>query len=224
MIGEDEYDTATTVPAWAEAELSAHYRLHYVLATEAAPTIFSGLDGLAESEALFVSVRRRCLPIADLERIRAFVARGKPVIGIRTASHAFSPKNGTPVPTGAAAWPEWDATVLGGHYMNHHGATAATTAELCPTAPADHPILRGWPAGLVPTGGSLYKNTPLSPQAVPLLLGRAAGIVEPEPIAWTHTTAAGGRVFYTSLGHPADFARPEFRRLLRQAVEWATHR
>ena len=32
---------------------------------------------------------------------------------------------------------------------------------------------------------------------------------------------AGGRVFYTSLGHPEDFAQEEFTHLLRNALDWA---
>ena len=32
------------------------------------------------------------------------------------------------------------------------------------------------------------------------------------------------RIFYTSLGHPQDFDRPEFRKLLNNAVFWALDR
>ena len=41
-----------------------------------------------------------------------------------------------------------------------------------------------------------------------------------EPVAWTHDYK-GARVFYTSLGHPDDFADPAFRTLLRNAILWA---
>jgi type 1 glutamine amidotransferase len=40
-------------------------------------------------------------------------------------------------------------------------------------------------------------------------------------VAWTWQTPAGGRSFATTLGHPDDFALPEFRTLLRNAVYWA---
>ena len=32
------------------------------------------------------------------------------------------------------------------------------------------------------------------------------------------------RIFFTSLGHPGDFARPEFRKLLKNAIFWALDR
>jgi type 1 glutamine amidotransferase len=53
-----------------------------------------------------------------------------------------------------------------------------------------------------------------------LLTGRAEGIAQPEPVAWTRTGPGGGRVFYTSLGHPGDFEVPAFRALLRNAIYW----
>jgi type 1 glutamine amidotransferase len=42
----------------------------------------------------------------------------------------------------------------------------------------------------------------------------------PEPLAWTHEFK-GGRIFYTSLGHPNDFKEESFRSLVRNGMEWA---
>ena len=52
-------------------------------------------------------------------------------------------------------------------------------------------------------------------------MGRAEGIEQPEPVAWVSAGPGGGRVFYTSLGHPGDFEVPAFRTMLRNAVYWA---
>jgi hypothetical protein len=70
--------------------------------------------------------------------------------------------------------------------------------------------------------GSLYKNNPLPEGSRPLLVGKWTDKPE-EPIAWTHAYM-GGRVFYTSLGHPDDFETPAFRRLLLNGVFWALDR
>jgi type 1 glutamine amidotransferase len=43
-------------------------------------------------------------------------------------------------------------------------------------------------------------------------------------VAWTNTTRAGGRVYYTSLGHPADFEVAGFRKLLVNGIFWALDR
>jgi len=64
---------------------------------------------------------------------------------------------------------------------------------------------------------------PLAPTARPLLMGRWSDRADPEPVAWTNTYH-GGRIFYTSLGHPDDFKLPPFNRLLLNAIRWALDR
>ena len=54
---------------------------------------------------------------------------------------------------------------------------------------------------------------------VPLISGRVKG-ASVEPVAWTHAYR-GGRIFYTSLGHPKDFQLPAFRRMLKNGILWS---
>ena len=222
MIGEDEYKTWETLPAFLEQQAGKDFRLSYLIAAKAAPATFYNTDALKSADALLVSVRRRVPPAAQTEALRAFITRGGAVIGIRTASHAFAPRKGEPVAAGAAAWPEWDEKVLGGHYQDHLGNELKTFAKTVPGV--SHPILSGLAADEWPTGGSLYRNTPLRGGAPVLLTGRAEGAENVEPVAWTHQSSGGGRVFYTSLGAPEDFARGEFQQLLRNAIHWAAGR
>jgi type 1 glutamine amidotransferase len=43
----------------------------------------------------------------------------------------------------------------------------------------------------------------------------------PEPLAWVRIVGSRqARIFYTSLGHPEDFAEPAFRRLLLNGILW----
>jgi type 1 glutamine amidotransferase len=44
-----------------------------------------------------------------------------------------------------------------------------------------------------------------------------------EPIAWVREFK-GGRVFYTSLGHPEDFKNDNFVRMLKNAIYWTANR
>jgi type 1 glutamine amidotransferase len=68
--------------------------------------------------------------------------------------------------------------------------------------------------------GSLYKVAPLVTSTTPLLIGSIPGN-DTEPVAWTNVPRVGhGRVFYTSLGHPADFESPAFRKLLLNGICW----
>ena len=72
--------------------------------------------------------------------------------------------------------------------------------------------------------GSLYRVSPLTAGARPLLMGTIEG-KPPEPVAWTHEYGdRKAKVFYTSLGHPEDFAEAGFRRLLLNAISVAVGR
>jgi type 1 glutamine amidotransferase len=69
--------------------------------------------------------------------------------------------------------------------------------------------------------GSLYKNNEIAPDTEVLMTGTNPEATE--PITWTRMHK-GGRVFYTSLGHPDDFQIESFRRLLANALFWAAGR
>lgn len=225
LIGEDEYQTERTLPAFADAELADRgLRLTTLHCDARDPNDFPGLEALDTADVLVVSVRRRTPPTEQLKRIRAYVESGKPVVGIRTASHAFSLRDNRPPPAGHEAWPEFDAQVLGGHYIGHHPAPAAgspRTLVWTKKERKDHPLLTGLPEGEIVVGSSLYKTSPLAMSAVALMMGRVEGVEPTEPVAWTNTNVKGGRVFYTSLGHPDDFKIAAFRRLLVNGVFWA---
>lgn len=216
--GEEEYKTAQTLPPFARDHLGKGYRVSFVWLDEKSQASFPGIDAVKSADILMVSARRRPLPADQLALLKAHVAAGKPVLGIRTASHAFHLRN-KPAPEGLADWPDIDAAVFGGSYSNHHSRDMATTAWPLPEA-REHPILKGIPAAAFPVHGGLYQTAPLLPGTVELLRGRAAGVEKEEPVAWTFTRADGGRSFYTSLGHPDDFQRPEFTTLMTNALGW----
>ena len=224
ILAEREYQTAKTVPAFFEAELKP---LGFTASYVTAPGEGMGRDdlkgvekALAKADLLFVSVRRRAPKASQMKAIRAWVQAGKPVVGIRTANHAFHLR-GKPAPQGHALWEEWDAEVIGGHYTNHHGKNKKTWFLFEPTAKG-HPILNGLQAAEeVPSGGSLYKVLPLAKTTQLLAVGRAAGVEEKEPVAWINKPATGNRVFFTTLGHVDEFEKPEFRIMLLNAIHWA---
>lgn len=218
LIGEREYRTAETLPPFAERELASDFRCTFVFADSDDGNRFPGIEAVHDADLLFVSVRRRTLPPADLDLIRAHVGAGKPVAGIRTASHAFSLR-GEPAPEGYASWDEWDAEVIGGNYHGHHGNKLAVKVR--PVAGLDHPLLAGVADANFPSGGSLYENAPLQEGAIPFLMGSAETIVQAEPVAWTFTRKDGGRTFYTSLGHVSDFEEEAFRTVLRNGIRWS---
>ena len=223
MIGEDEYKTWETLPEFAKTDLEpAGYRVTLIHADKTDKNNFPGLTAaLGDADLLFISVRRRTPYQEQLDAIHAHLAAGKPLLGIRTASHAFAlrPKDKITDPK-LAAWQLFDPEVFGGHYTNHHGAGPQTTLTFAPGADK-HPILSGLTAAQLPGNGSLYLVSPLIPTAIPLLIGTIPD-KPAEPVAWTHRYGPKqARIFYTSLGHPDDFKNPAFRRLLTNAITWS---
>jgi type 1 glutamine amidotransferase/nicotinamidase-related amidase len=217
-ISEDEYKTDRTLPAFLRDVVQDRLGVDtkVLLADPKDPDVIPGLaEALGKADLLVVSMRRRALPEKDLDAVRKFLAAGKPVVGIRTASHAFDAKG--KLAEGRAVWPKFDPEVLGGNYSGHHRAGAKTEVKAVPDA-VKHAILSGVQTPF--SGhGSLYKVSPLAKSATPLLAGAIPDQPQ-EPVAWVNQYGKA-RVFYTSLGTPEDFQQAPFRRMLSNAILWA---
>lgn len=224
LIAEREYETDRTLPKFAE-EHRDDFRSTFVFADPSDRNRFQDLESIKSADVLLVSVRRRTLPKEQLDMIRKYVGSGKPVIGIRTASHAFCLRNQDP-PEGRAAWPEFDQVVFGGNYTNHHGNGLVTSVYLpdessegSAQGTADN-LLSGIELGPSMTaGGSLYRVSPLANEAEVLLMGSVEGYPE-EPVAWVMRRKDGGKSVYTSLGHVKDFDGPILPSFLANAIQW----
>jgi hypothetical protein len=149
--------------------------------------------------------------------LKAFIAAGKPVIGIRTASHAWEPKEAI---EGCETWGEFDREVFGIEYTGHFGNELRSTVKVAAGAAGD-PLLTGIPAdGTIQQTGSLYRIAPVSPQTRVLAVGEVPG--EPaQPVLTDYLRPDGGRSIYTSIGHAEDLAKPEVMRALVNAVHAA---
>ncbi len=218
VMAEKEYHTAETLPAFAKARLGKEFRVSYVYEDPDNRNTLPGIEVLDEADVALISVRRRHLPPEQMEVVRQFVHAGKPVVGIRTANHAFCLRNSGPE-AGLTDWRDWDPYVFGGHYTNHHGDGPDVDVRVSPEA-AEHPILTGVDVESLRGKGSLYQVNPLSSSTFTLLTGTIPG-KPTEPLAWTNITPDGGPSFYTSLGHVGDFEQPEFQDLLHNALRWA---
>ena len=160
------------------------------------------LAAIEETDVLLVFTRRLNVDGKELERFKNYCRAGRPIVGVRTASHAF--ENGL----------EFDREVLGGNYNMHwdHGPTAHIRFE---PGSDGHPVMDG--VSEFSSAGGLYRNTGISTDTK--LLMSASTDDHDEPVTWTRTHA-GSRVFYTSLGHQAEFHDPNFLRMLANAVMW----
>jgi type 1 glutamine amidotransferase len=205
LSGSFEYDSEASLALfrdYLEREHAAQVTTIVYRSEEDNPS----LTPLEDADVLLVFTRRLQTAGEELARFQEYCARGRPIVGVRTASHAYQ------------NWLAFDAEVLGGNYRGHYGSGPITRVVFAPGAEA-HPILQG----VTPFGspGSLYKNTPIAADTTLLLTGKADE--HEEPVAWTRLHR-GGRIFYTSLGHQQDFREPDFLRLLANAVLWAAGR
>ncbi len=219
LVAEDEYKTEESLPKFAAQYLGRDYRVSFIFGSDTDRADIPGIDMLDQADALLVSVRRRPLRSEQLEHVRRFVAAGKPVIGIRTANHAFAPSKGKPLAEGLAQWSDFDQQVWGGNYTNHHANDLHPRVTIA-AGSEQHAVLTNIALNEYVSPGSLYKASPLLPGTQPLLLGTVPGFAS-EPVAWTRVRADGGRSFYTSLGHVGDFSQPAFCQLLSNGVNWA---
>ena len=223
IIAEDEYDAAETVPEFAR-ELEEIYGFSCEI-VQGGDNNIAGLERLAEADLAVIYVRRQVLRPEQMKYLRDYVASGKPVVGIRTASHAFCLNEERP-PAGLEEWPEFDRDVLGGNYHMHHGNKGDDDPFTYVWVKEDrksHPILTGIPSSEFRAPSWLYKTSPLADSATVLMMGRVGDRKPFEPVAWTNTYH-GGRIFYTTLGHPEDFANPQFNRFLLNAIHWTLNR
>lgn len=167
-------------------------------------TDLPGLEALDACDVMVLFTKRLELPPSQLELVKRYCLAGRPIVGLRTASHAFQ------------NWLELDREILGGDYSGHYSSGIITKIKIAPDASGD-PILQGFKP--FETTTKLYKNRRISSDTKLLLTGSIPG--HTEPLAWTREYR-GGRVFYTSLGGPEDFEEKAFRQLLVNAIGWTT--
>jgi type 1 glutamine amidotransferase len=207
VSGSLEYHSNETLAAFQkflEANYDAKCSRAFIVGEDEAH--LPGLEHLETCDVALVFTRRLKLSGEELERIKNYCLSGKPVVGVRTASHAIQ------------TWLELDKEVLGGNYKGHYRNDLETDVTLVAEA-AEHPVLDG--VQPFRSAGSLYKNQGLADDCRVLMRGTSPEATE--PVTWTRPYK-GGRVFYTSLGHAKDFEEPSFRRLLANALFWTAGR
>lgn len=223
IVSDDHYHADKTLPEFAQFLREEHGIHATVLHGEGGHDI-PGTANLQTADAAVVYVRRLGPSPAQIQALKDYVASGKPLIGLRTASHAFKLKNAPDgsyeVPEGQAEWPDFDPAILGGSY---HGHEANEIGSDIRNVNRDHPIMQGVEPVEWHSKGSLYNAAPIADDAVLLQEGTVPDVVE--PVTWIREATDGrGKVFYTSLGYPDDFKEPAFRQLLVNAIDWALER
>ncbi|MBI3665426.1 MAG: ThuA domain-containing protein [Acidobacteria bacterium] len=225
VTGDDEYRSEFSMPMIARIlEARYHLRTSVVYARPApqSNTNLEGLEALKSADLAVFFLRWRALPENQLRLILDYTESGKPLVGLRTTTHAFLYPKGSRY---EYLNDGFGIDHFGQKWIRHHGHTSTTDVSVAPEQAA-HPILRGVERSFhVPSW--LYVVEPLHGDCVPLLVGRAVNPegkdYGPQPVAWTKTYK-GARVFFTTLGHPDDFRVLPVRRLLVNGILWALGR
>ncbi len=185
----------------------------------------AGLEALKSADLAVFFIRFRQLPDDQLKLILDYVNSGKPIVGLRTSTHAFRYPDGPNTKYNDGFGKE----VFGQRWISHHGHDSSTKVYLTVDG---HPISRGL-KNEFHARSWLYLVSPLHGDCQPLLHGVAVKgekpakeiFGTPHPVAWTKKagTKSGkdGRVFFTTLGHPKDFEEESMRRLLVNGIYWA---
>ena len=206
MIAAGEYEPEKSLTEFKK-HLETNYRVEITTSFGSTKKL-ENLDSLKSADLLFLFARRMNLSKEQMAIIRAHWEKGKPIVGLRTASHAFQ-KDDNEI---------FDKQVLGGNYGNFSSNGGFKTG-VAPGA-ENHPVLKG--VGPVKASKYAYGQEKMAEGVVVLHI--VERIKDKQfPVTWVNTYK-GGRVFYSSMGAPDDFQDENFRKLLVNAVFWTTQR
>ncbi|UCF38528.1 MAG: ThuA domain-containing protein, partial [Acidobacteriota bacterium] len=109
-----------------------------------------GLESLETADLMIIATRFRELPDEQMRHIDGYLNSGRPVIGMRTATHAFnySPESTSPYRRYSFRSEEWDRgfgrQILGETWVSHHGHHAVqSTRGVIAEGEEGHPIVQG---------------------------------------------------------------------------------
>ncbi|UUO08365.1 ThuA domain-containing protein [Blastopirellula sp. J2-11] len=253
ISGDDEYRSEEMLPQLGQILSERHGFKCTVLfpidpkSGEIVPSHQTNIPGtsvLADADLLIMLTRFRNLPADQMEPFLAYLHSGKPIIAIRTSTHAFNfPKDS---PYAKYSWNNEDAAwsggfgrqVLGETWFSHHGhhGSESTRGVINPDM-KDHPILRGVTDIWGPT--DVYGVEKLPANAEVLVRGQILTGMKPDdapvtdnrndpmmPIIWLNKYQGENGVttpsLCTTFGSAPDFLCEDYRRLLVNGTYYFT--
>jgi len=201
-----------------------------------------GIEALDKADLCIMSLRFRKWPDAQMKHLVDYYNAGKPIIGLRTSTHAFS---GIPADSPYANF-NWNhkgwiggfgRQVLGETWVAHHGGhKSEATRGVIEAASKDDSILRGVTDIFGTT--DVYTANPKAESKV-LVRGQVLKGMAPtdppvegkknepmQPVVWTrlHTNEAGktNKILCTTMGAASDLPSEGLRRIIVNGAYWAT--
>jgi len=252
VSGDEEYRSEETLPQLAKILAKHHgFKCTVLFAIDPKdgtinPNVLNnipGLEALKNADLMVLFTRMRDLPDEQMKFIVDYVEAGKPIVALRTATHAFAQKSKT---YQKYFWQDKDTNggfgrwALGETWISHHGNHGSqSTRGVIVKGQENHPILRGIHDGDIWGPTDVYGvRLPLPDDSTPLVLGQVLEGMKPTdkplagkkndpmmPIAWTKSYKAEsgktGKSFTTTMGASQDLESEGLRRLLVNACYWA---
>jgi hypothetical protein len=204
-----------------------------------------GTEALKTADLLIMLTRFRNLPDEQMKPVADYIESGRPIMGLRTATHGFDIPGNSPYArysysSGVKGWDGgFGRHVLGETWINHWGGhKSESTRGIIAPGMAGHPILRGIKDGEIWCPTDVYEvRLPMLPDVKPLVLGQVLKGMKPDdppvtgkknepmmPIAWikpyTGTSGKTAQNFCTTMGASTDLENEALRRLLVNAAYW----
>lgn len=247
LAGDHEYRSEESLPALARILARRYGFKCSVFFTTDPKTGFidpgssniSGLEALKTADLLVIFLRFQDFPDDQMQHIVDYLDRGGPVVGFRTATHAFQILR----PDAKFLKYTWKGAegyaggfgrqILGETWVSHYGRNHAQSSRLLLQADqSEHPILRGVKDVWAQSGG--YTADPIEGSRI-LAKGQILEGMTPDsppardkdimPVAWyrayTRPSGKSGRVFATTHGASEDLLNEGFRRMAVNACLWA---
>ncbi len=248
LIGDEEYRSEDSMPQLAKI-LAVHHGFKCTVlfainkeTGEIDPKTLDnipGLEALKTADLMVMFLRFRELPDEQMKLIIDYTNSGKPIMGLRTSTHAFNYRKLKDSPYAKYSFNNkkfdggYGRQVFGETWINHYGHhQRESTRGLIAEGMENHPIVKGiddiWGES------DVYGITTLAGDCKPLIMGQVLSGMDPKdkpnpekkliPVAWTKTytgeTGNTARVFTTTMGHSFDLNNEGFRRLLVNACYW----
>lgn len=253
VSGDDEYRSEEALPMLAKI-LTTHHGFHSTVLFAIDPetghikpdhqTNIPGMENLRDADLMILFTRFRELPDQDMRYFAEYLKEGKPIIAIRTSTHAFHYQRNTDSPyakfdfrSDAEGWEGgFGRKILGETWIDHHGDHGAEGTRGLINGihqRQDHPILKGVHDIWGPT--DVYGVTEPDQDLEVLVWGQSTSGMTPDapvnweksimPVAWTKNyqveDGVQGKVFTTTMGSSQDFENRDLRRLIVNAAYWA---
>lgn len=255
VSGDEEYRSEEALPQLAKILAKHHgFDCTVLFAIDPATGTISpdtnnnipGLEALETADLMVIATRFRNLPDEQMQHIDAYLQKGKPVVGLRTATHAFNISGNSKF--GKYHWQSkvegyeqgFGRQVLGETWISHHGNHGSQSTRGIPApGQAEHPILKGIGPNEIWGPTDVYGvRLPLPGDSQPIVLGAIlkGTKIDDEvlegakndpmmPVAWTksYTAADGkkGRAFTTTMGSSTDLLTEGTRRMIVNGCYWA---